>query len=193
MCAARRVYPREKRPAHAEVAPPSPARGPASRPSAPNDGRLQAALSAAGRRRRHNRPGCAGLRPALCPLPRVGQDRASAYLHCPGHKSDPTRRLVGRAPTRANTAIAVHGGVESDRTTSDGLWIRRTSEFANRILKVEGDARAADYDGMAELWFDDVADLLAARRSPEWHASSEDARNFIDHSRVAYFVAEEHA
>jgi len=42
---------------------------------------------------------------------------------------------VGRAPTRANTAIAVHGGVESDRTTSDGLWIRRTSEFANRILK----------------------------------------------------------
>jgi uncharacterized protein (TIGR02118 family) len=59
-------------------------------------------------------------------------------------------------------------------------------------LKVEGAARAADYDGMAELSFDDVADLLAARRSPEWHASSKDARNFIDHSRVAYFVAEEH-
>jgi uncharacterized protein (TIGR02118 family) len=60
-------------------------------------------------------------------------------------------------------------------------------------LEVLGDAKPADYDGMAELWFDDVAGLLAARSSPEWQASSEDERNFIDHSRVAYFVAEEQA
>jgi EthD domain len=44
---------------------------------------------------------------------------------------------------------------------------------------------------MAELWFDDMEDLLAARLSPEWKASSEDEANFIDHSKVAYFVSEE--
>jgi uncharacterized protein (TIGR02118 family) len=48
------------------------------------------------------------------------------------------------------------------------------------------------YDGMAELWFDDAEALLAARQSPEWQASHEDETNFIDHSRVAYFVSEEH-
>jgi uncharacterized protein (TIGR02118 family) len=57
---------------------------------------------------------------------------------------------------------------------------------------VPGDSRAADYDGMVELWFDDIEALLAARRSPEWRASSEDEVNFIDHTRVAYFVSVEH-
>src|SRR5438270_12519647 len=28
------------------------------------------------------------------------------------------------------------------------------------------------FDGMAELWFDDLAALEAARRSPEWRAAS---------------------
>jgi hypothetical protein len=45
---------------------------------------------------------------------------------------------------------------------------------------------------MAELWFDDVESLLAARRSQEWKASTEDEVNFIDHTRTAYFVSEEH-
>ena len=45
---------------------------------------------------------------------------------------------------------------------------------------------------MAELWFDDVEALLAARKSPEWKASTEDESNFIDHSKVAYFLTEEH-
>jgi uncharacterized protein (TIGR02118 family) len=58
-------------------------------------------------------------------------------------------------------------------------------------IRVPGDARAADFDGMAELWFDDAESLLAARQSPEWRASGEDEANFIDHWRVAYFVAEE--
>jgi hypothetical protein len=40
-------------------------------------------------------------------------------------------------------------------------------------------------------WFDDVASLLAARRSAEWRASSADEVSFIDHKRVAYFVSEE--
>jgi uncharacterized protein (TIGR02118 family) len=50
----------------------------------------------------------------------------------------------------------------------------------------------ADYDGVAELWFDSLEDLQAARQSPESKASSEDEVNFIDHSKVALFVSEEH-
>jgi len=49
----------------------------------------------------------------------------------------------------------------------------------------------ADFDGMAELWFDDMAALQAARRSPEWRASSLDEANFIDHTRTALFLTEE--
>jgi hypothetical protein len=45
---------------------------------------------------------------------------------------------------------------------------------------------------MAELWFDDMPALLAARQSPEWKAASEDEKNFVDGARVAYFVSEEH-
>ena len=60
-------------------------------------------------------------------------------------------------------------------------------------VNVPGDARPADFDGMTELWFDDMSALLKARTSPEWRASSEDERNFIDESRVAYFISEEHA
>ncbi len=56
---------------------------------------------------------------------------------------------------------------------------------------VPGDARPPDYDGMAELWFDSVEDLLAARQSAEWKAASDDEANFIDHKKVAYFVSEE--
>ncbi len=44
---------------------------------------------------------------------------------------------------------------------------------------------------MAELWFDNLDALLAARQSPEWKASTEDESNFIDHKKVAYFVSEE--
>jgi uncharacterized protein (TIGR02118 family) len=54
------------------------------------------------------------------------------------------------------------------------------------------DDRPADFDGMAELWFDDMAALLEARKSPQWQASGEDEHNFIDESRVAYFISGEH-
>lgn len=54
---------------------------------------------------------------------------------------------------------------------------------------VPGDQRQPDYDGMAELWFDDAKALLDARKSPQWIASGEDEANFIDHSRIAYFVS----
>ena len=58
-------------------------------------------------------------------------------------------------------------------------------------LNVPGDQRQPDYDGVAELWFDDLEALLAARESAEWKASSADEANFIDHKKVAYFVSEE--
>jgi uncharacterized protein (TIGR02118 family) len=59
-------------------------------------------------------------------------------------------------------------------------------------VTVPGDERQPDYDGIAELWFDNVEALLAARQSQEWKASTEDEKKFIDHNKVAYFVSEEH-
>lgn len=53
------------------------------------------------------------------------------------------------------------------------------------------DAYPPSYDGMVELWFDDVEAVLQARSSAEWRASSEDERNFIDSSRTAYFLSQE--
>ena len=54
------------------------------------------------------------------------------------------------------------------------------------------DMPASAFDGLAELWFDDVAALEAARRSPEWRASSADEANFIDARRTALFLTKEH-
>lgn len=62
---------------------------------------------------------------------------------------------------------------------------------SHRVV-VPGDKFAHDYDGMAELWFDDAAALLAARQSPEWQSITEDEANFINPDNVAYFVSEEH-
>ena len=62
----------------------------------------------------------------------------------------------------------------------------------SRRLSIPEDAYSPDYDGVAELWFDDIEDLLAARETPEWNAATSDERNFIDHKRVAYLVSEEY-
>src|SRR5438093_1050990 len=51
------------------------------------------------------------------------------------------------------------------------------------------DIRPPDFHGMAELWFDDIETLLAARRTPEFQASTADEAHFIDPTRVALFVA----
>ena len=61
----------------------------------------------------------------------------------------------------------------------------------SRRLTIPGDKSQPDYDGIAELWFDDMEALLAARQSAEWKISTKDEENFIDHSKVAYFVSEE--
>ena len=58
-------------------------------------------------------------------------------------------------------------------------------------LTVSADKHPPGYDGMAELWFDNLEALLAARQSPEWKASTDDEANFIDRGKVAYFVSEE--
>ena len=61
----------------------------------------------------------------------------------------------------------------------------------SRRLNLRGHSCRPDYDGMAELWFDDMEALLAARKSPEWRTSTQDEENFIDHNKIAYFVSEE--
>jgi uncharacterized protein (TIGR02118 family) len=58
-------------------------------------------------------------------------------------------------------------------------------------LPAPGDSRPADFDGMAELWFDDLSSVLEARHSTEWAASTADEVNFVDGSRSAYFLSEE--
>ena len=62
----------------------------------------------------------------------------------------------------------------------------------SQMIVDQSELPAADFHGMAELWFDDWAALAAARQSPEWHASTADEANFIDPSRVALFVTEEY-
>jgi len=62
----------------------------------------------------------------------------------------------------------------------------------SHALPQGNDVRKPDFDGMAELWFDDMESLLLARNSCEWKAASVDEINFIDHGRVAYFLSEEH-
>jgi len=58
-------------------------------------------------------------------------------------------------------------------------------------IPIPGDAHLPDYDGIAELYFNNPEDLLSARQSPEWKAATADEAHFIDHSRVAYFVSRE--
>ena len=58
-------------------------------------------------------------------------------------------------------------------------------------VPVSGDACPSDFDGMAELWFDDVSALRRARQSPEWQASTADEAHFVDPARCAAFVSEE--
>ena len=54
----------------------------------------------------------------------------------------------------------------------------------------EGDKRDWPYDGMVEIWFDDVAAVKAAFESPESDAVRADELNFVD--SITWFLAEEH-
>lgn len=59
------------------------------------------------------------------------------------------------------------------------------------LHSAESNLSAPAFDGMAELWFDDLEALLAARRSPQWRTSTADEANFIDLDRTAVFVTTE--
>ena len=61
----------------------------------------------------------------------------------------------------------------------------------SRALHIPGDARRPDFDGVVELWFDDIAALLRARSSKEWLRSGLDEANFVDPESTAYLVTEE--
>ena len=53
----------------------------------------------------------------------------------------------------------------------------------------------AEYDGVAEVWFESEADLMEGMSSPEGQklgeALLEDEKNFIDHSKSSAFIVEE--
>jgi uncharacterized protein (TIGR02118 family) len=59
-------------------------------------------------------------------------------------------------------------------------------------VTVPGDQFPPDYDAVAELWFDNVESMLAARGSDEWKESTADEANFVDYAKVAYLLTEEH-
>ena len=61
----------------------------------------------------------------------------------------------------------------------------------SRTVRVPGDARTPDFDGIVELWFDDISALLAARNSEEWRRSGLDEQNFLDQSTARYAITEE--
>jgi uncharacterized protein (TIGR02118 family) len=52
------------------------------------------------------------------------------------------------------------------------------------------------YDGVAELWWDSIEDLMSPRSTPEGRAASdellEDEKKFIDHARSSLWVSQEH-
>jgi uncharacterized protein (TIGR02118 family) len=54
----------------------------------------------------------------------------------------------------------------------------------------------AEYDGVAEVWFESEADLIEGMSSPEGQrlgvALLEDERNFIDHTKSSAFIVREH-
>lgn len=61
----------------------------------------------------------------------------------------------------------------------------------SRAVKLAADAREPDFDGVAELWFDDETALIRARASDEWKQSTLDEDNFLDPPSTRYAVTEE--
>jgi uncharacterized protein (TIGR02118 family) len=61
----------------------------------------------------------------------------------------------------------------------------------SRAVRLPDDARQPDFDGVAELWFEDEAALARARASEEWKQSTQDEATFLDPSSTRYAVTEE--
>ncbi len=62
----------------------------------------------------------------------------------------------------------------------------------HEALQRRNDGSPPPFDGIAELWFDDVEALRKAWRSPEGQAVREDEKRFIDLERSYAFWAEDH-
>ncbi len=84
---------------------------------------------------------------------------------------------------------------------ADTLRVRRYTQSHRLPTKVNDALRsyrgAPDgYDGVAEVWFDSLEDLLAALGTPEGRAAAEalieDERHFIDHAASPIWISEEH-
>lgn len=76
----------------------------------------------------------------------------------------------------------------------------QSHSFAKAGLQPSLDARGSmvePYDGIAQLWWDNVEDILDAGTSPEGRAAGRvllaDERNFIDLPNSPIFFAREHA
>ena len=88
------------------------------------------------------------------------------------------------------------------RARADTLRIRRYVQVhrldspVNEALRRSRDA-GEPFDGVAELWWDSIEDLVGATATPEGQQAArellEDERKFIDLSRSALWVGEEHA
>ena len=61
----------------------------------------------------------------------------------------------------------------------------------SKAITLPGDARHPDFDGVAELWFDDAQALLETRQSAEWREAGLDEPNFLDPASTMYAVTEE--
>jgi nucleoside triphosphatase len=62
---------------------------------------------------------------------------------------------------------------------------------SHAVTEGKGEGRR-DYDGMCELWFDNVEALEAARRSEIWAATREDEARFLEPGSESAFVTAEH-
>ena len=87
------------------------------------------------------------------------------------------------------------------RSHAGTLGIRRYVQNHTLATPLNDGLRAsrgapADYDGVAELWFDSLDAVAAAVATPEGQAASaellEDERRFIDHARSPLWLSEEH-
>ena len=88
------------------------------------------------------------------------------------------------------------------RSQADRIGIRRYIQTvplgnpeAQRRLQASRGAEAVDFDGCAELWYDDMESHLAARNTPEGLRAVqrliEDERRFIDLSRAQLWYGTE--
>ena len=75
------------------------------------------------------------------------------------------------------------------------LQVHTLDHPVNETLRAGRGAPEA-YDGVAELWWDDLDDILAGVASPEGRQAGlelfEDERRFIDHARSPLWLAAEH-